>query len=342
VELLVVIAIIGILIALLLPAVQSAREAARRTQCLNNLKQFGLAMHNYESTNKRFPAAQINLEKNYASDPEYIAWTASTGKSLPDNAYFNWGVHAFLLPYMEQDALAGQIDYDVNPNNQLAIRRTKIGMFVCPSEVNQVTTGNNQQAGKNNYRGCTGRHTVQGANNDGVITLFNNVRFGHRQDRSKWGVRPGDILDGLSNTAAFSERALGDEVAGKYNEKGDWIQDSSATTPVKDSTTLAYRNSCLGNTSTTDIDSNGGQFWYQGNYRISLYNHVVPPNKKSCKIDGKVGSAGAHAASSYHPGGVNVLMADSSVRFVRDAVSADVWSAVAGRKDGKTISSGDL
>lgn len=341
VELLVVIAIIGILIALLLPAVQSAREAARRTQCVNNLKQFGLAMHNYESVAGRFPPAQINLHSQYASDPDYIAWSSSTGKSLPSNSYFNWGVHAFLLPFMEQANVAELIDFDVDPDDQLNVRRTKIELFVCPSEANQVTAGN-QQAGKNNYRGNAGRHAVQGANNDGVITVFTNVRFRDRKDRSKWGNRPSDILDGLSNTAAFSERALGDDIPGKFTEKGDWIQDTSATSPVNDATTLAYRNSCLSKTSTVDIDSNGGQFWYHGNYRISLYNHVIPPNKVSCKVAKGEGAAGAHAATSYHPGGVNVLMADSSVRFVKDAVSPNVWSAVGGRRDSIPVSTGDL
>lgn len=340
VELLVVIAIIGILIALLLPAVQAARESARRSQCLNNLKQFGLALHNYESTNKRFPPSQINIPANYTSDPDYVTWLAQPGNvAIPNDNYWNWGTHAFLLPYFEQEALGEQIDFDVEPALQLVIRRTWIGMFVCPSEVNKVTPAN-QGAGKNNYRVNMGRHTMQNQNNDGIAALFINVPWRDRQDRTKWGVRANDVLDGLSNTAAFSERALGDERPTVFNLKGDWINESSVVTNVNN--TAAYRTACLSNTSTTDIDSNGGQFWYEGNYRICLYNHVVPPNKKSCKDGTGSGADGAHPATSYHPGGVNVVMADGSVRFVKETVSADVWEAVGGRKDGKAFNTANL
>src|SRR5688572_3973916 len=116
VELLVVIAIIGILIALLLPAVQAARESARRAQCLNNLKQFGLAFHNYENANKRFPPAQINNITDLTTSPEYAAWAAQTGGTMPAN-YRGWNFVVYMLPYFEQAGLDGLLDTDFAPND---------------------------------------------------------------------------------------------------------------------------------------------------------------------------------------------------------------------------------
>jgi prepilin-type N-terminal cleavage/methylation domain-containing protein/prepilin-type processing-associated H-X9-DG protein len=348
VELLVVIAIIGILIALLLPAVQSAREAARRTQCTNNLKQFGLAIHNYEGTYKRFPPAQINNITDLTTSPEYAAWQAQfPGNTMP-MGYHGWNFVVYLLPFFEQANLNDLIDTDFTPNtagtpeqnkNQQAIRGARINMFTCPSEVNSVSAGN-VNVGKLNYRANVGRHGIQGANNDGPITIVNGVKFADRKNNGTFGVRTNDILDGLSNTAAVSERGLGDEKLGPYTPKGDWVVGAIPTPSVNN--TPAVRSACLAETSTTDADSNGGQNWFNGNFRIALYNHIIPPNKKLVKISDVAGANGCHPPTSYHPGGVNVLMCDSSVRFVRESVSVNVFEAVGGRKDGIAISGGDL
>lgn len=342
VELLVVIAIIGILIALLLPAVQAAREAARRTQCVNNLKQFGLAMHNYESVNKRYPPNQINLN---SSDPDLTSSTTNPN-GIPA-AYYAWNQHAYLLSYFEQSSLHDEIDFDVDQNNQLSIRRAKIEMFVCPSEVNKVTTGNNQQAGKNNYRANYGSWINNGANNNGVFVRVDNVRFRDRQNRTQWGIRPSEILDGLSNTAAFSERALGDEQPTTKTIKGDWYflaAPGAVNANTGPTVSATYRTQCQALTpAQPDADSNGGQFWYAGNYRISRYNHVQTPNKTSCTVDSATANDhGITTASSYHPGGVNLVLCDGSVRFINDAISVSIWEAVGDRKDGKAISASSL
>jgi prepilin-type N-terminal cleavage/methylation domain-containing protein/prepilin-type processing-associated H-X9-DG protein len=349
VELLVVIAIIGILIALLLPAVQSARESARRTQCTNNLRQFGLAMHNYENAFRRFPPAQINNITDLATSPEYAAWRAQNpGHTMP-KAYYQWNFVVYLLPYFEQTALSDELDTDFKPNsntttqekkNQRAIRSAKLSMFVCPSEVN-VAGPNNLNLGRLNYKANHGRHGVQNANNDGIFVIETGVSFAHRKDNTKWGTLSSEVLDGLSNTAAMSERALGDGVSGKYMPEGDWVVDSS----LPDATiknTAAVSKACLASTVTTDGESKGGGSWFNGNYLVALYNHTTPPNTKLVKRGTGAAAEGCHPATSYHPGGVNLLMADSSVRFVKEAVSANVWWAVGGRKDGLTVSGGDL
>jgi prepilin-type N-terminal cleavage/methylation domain-containing protein/prepilin-type processing-associated H-X9-DG protein len=349
VELLVVIAIIGILIALLLPAVQSARESARRAQCLNNLKQFGLAFHNYENSNKRFPPAQINKINDLATSSEYAAWAAQNGTTIPDS-YHGWNFVVYLLPYFEQAGLDGLLDTDFKPNNNTstvpgdvrnreAIRSARIEMLVCPSETNTAPL-NNLNVGKLSYRGNHGRHGIQGKNNDGVLQIEVEIPFHARKDNSKWGLLASEILDGLSNTAAVSERALGDGVAGRFTIKGDQALDSGVPEP-KANNTPAVRAACLASTSTTDDFSNGGGNWFAGNYEMALYNHTIPPNKRIVRsIADK--QPGCHPPTSYHPGGINLLMADGSVRFVRDAVSPNVFDAVGGRKDGVAISGGDL
>ncbi len=186
VELLVVIAIIGILVGLLLPAVQAAREAARRMQCSNNLKQFGLAMHNYESAHKRFPSGNL-------AGPSF-----SVGLS----------VHSRLLPFMEQAALYQMVNYnfafDHAANNDARMQR--IPIFICPSDDPSKlppTLG-----GPSSYYGNSGTNILAGS----PPTLSSDPNFGmpecngifYRESR----IKPADIMDGLSNTVAFSEKLL--------------------------------------------------------------------------------------------------------------------------------------
>jgi prepilin-type N-terminal cleavage/methylation domain-containing protein/prepilin-type processing-associated H-X9-DG protein len=357
VELLVVIAIIGILIALLLPAVQAARESARRTQCTNNLKQFGLALHNYVTSNRRFPCAQFNQILDVATSPEHTAWqTAHPGAPPIPPAYYNWNFIAFMLPYMELDNMAEQIDTDLPPNNNgpsqwelanwQAVRSTRPTFFICPSDPNAFVSPTDQnQIGISHcsYRANRGRYAVNGVNNDGFFQLENNMRFAWRKDKTKWGILPNEVLDGLSNTAAMSERAIGDQNPGNYNRKSDWVVDTAQTVAAPNyANAQMIRQQCLANTSTVDGDSQGGQNWFNGLYRITTYNHVAPPNSKSVKIGAGNNANGCNNASSYHPGGVNLLLADGSTRFVRDAVSAETWAAVGGVKDGIAVTAGSL
>lgn len=368
VELLVVIAIIGILIALLLPAVQAARESARRSQCINNLKQFGLAMHNYENINRRFPPAQVNLVYDLpdangaptapatAISPEYQQWQAANQSYAIPNNYHGWNWVAYLTPYMELTNLSEQLDMDFEPHtnnstytgvqtNFRAMRSIKPSFFVCPSDPYKAPA--TVQVGTLSYKANHGRHGVQNQNNDGVFQIEKGIWFGQRKDGTKWGVLVSEVMDGTSNTAAVAERGIGDQIDTSYNPKGDWAVDAAIGTlnPTVNNTP-ALRTICLASTaketSASDGDSNGGQNWFNANYRISLYNHVVPPNKKLVKAGTGSGAEGCHPSTSYHSGGANVLFADGSTRFVKESVSADVWAGLGGRKDGTPYSQANL
>lgn len=192
VELLVVIAIIGVLVGLLLPAVQSAREAARRMQCSNNLKQLGLAVHNYESTYRRLPSG----------------WVASTLYGEP-----GWGWAAALLPFMEGSNIANRIDsrFPIDDTMHDSVRVTNVPSFICPSDIGDTIfeiaadsgVGNalNVDAGqklfriaKGNYTGVFGTFELEDAPYSGDGMFFGNSRIKFR-----------DVLDGLSNTLMISE-----------------------------------------------------------------------------------------------------------------------------------------
>lgn len=331
VELLVVIAIIGILIALLLPAVQAARESARRSQCLNNLKQFGLASLNYESSYRRLPPAHINL---LASDPEKPA-------SVP-NGYYDWSQHARLLQYFEAAAAYELIDFDSAIASSTLARRVKPEFFLCPSDpFSKFDPPGNKGIGKTNYRANAGSLTVNGQNNNGIFLPFVNIRYRDRLDGSMYGMRINDILDGTSNTALFSERAVGDDEDGLITRESDWYFVSGDATFNGPGNPATYRNLCLNTTPTAgpDQDSVGGQNWTNPGYRVTRYNHVAPPNHLSCcSKAGDGNSHGVTPATSYHPGGVNVVLCDGSTRFVREGISVNIWSAVGGRKDGIPVS----
>lgn len=146
----------------------------------------------------------------------------------------------------------------------------------------------------------------------------------------------------------MAERALGDEVPVIYSPRGDWVRSDSSVgklTPDNLATSQSVRRKCLSynfaaTPSAANTDSNAGQSWFNGTLRISLYNHVAPPNSKGCQASNSIN--GSTPASSYHPGGVNMLMADGSVRFIRETISADVWSAAGGVKDGIPLTAANL
>ncbi len=293
IELLVVIAIIAILIGLLLPAVQKVREAAARMQCSNNLKQIGIAMHNYEG---------------------------ATGKLPPGLPIFYraFSPLAMLSPYLEQDNTYKLINFNRSPvpttippppddgsaNDPPAMTRVKI--FHCPSDKEAIP--GSRYAGTN-YVGCTGTGLVnQGwlADADGVF----------RQERAYKIV---DISDGSSNTVAFSETIKGGGPAASSDVCEYYKQVPLAFFPP-------YLTTGGCDSSTTWIGTRGER-WTAGRYGDQLYNHFFTPNSASPDCINTVGGAGWTAARSRHTGGVNILLCDGSVRFVQNSVALNVWRA---------------
>jgi prepilin-type N-terminal cleavage/methylation domain-containing protein len=309
VELLVVIAIIALLIGLLLPAVQAAKEASRRASCLNNLKQIGLALHAYHTTNDMLPFG-------VGADDDKTLATVGTLNAR------RYSCQSQLLPYLDQAPLFNSINFLVAPfypmysglappdggwdvNGTAAL--TVVNVFLCPSDEDRLE----QPWGHNNYRSCNGS-TWSGRAGNGMFGQISRTRFA-------------DITDGLSNTASFCERIKGtgdstvyDPLADLYSNPGAWTQDTfrqwCASLSEAQAVTLYH-----------DID--GGQNWLEGNMNWTRYNHVLPPGYPSCK-NGLTWNGVAMTATSAHPGGVNLLLGDGSTRFVKSSINATVWSAL--------------
>jgi prepilin-type N-terminal cleavage/methylation domain-containing protein/prepilin-type processing-associated H-X9-DG protein len=313
IELLVVIAIIGILIALLLPAVQEAREAARRSQCTNNLKQIGIALHSYEGIHGRLPSARIG-------SPHL------------------WSALAQILPVLEGTPISNAINFDLGPlpapvrpwdyGNTTAVAAV-IRTYLCPSDPQQDRLV--PDFGPNNYMANAGTGLQNGGSfrpEDGPERI-DGVFF----DRS--AVRFSEIRDGLSNTAAFSESTRGGGV------------DSIGSTPVDREN--QYGQGPALQVVTDDFCANAitiwlglrGREWARGSFNYSTINLFYTPNNRAMDcMSGNV--VGRMAARSKHPGGVNVLFVDGHVSFVKDTVALATWRAIATRDRGEVISSDQL
>jgi prepilin-type processing-associated H-X9-DG protein len=322
IELLVVIAIIAVLIALLLPAVQAAREAARRSQCVNNLKQIGLALHNYTNTVGSFP------------------WGLGPG------GWNDWAAQTMILPYMEQGPLFNAANFANTANatqNNSGVQnttffRTSISNFQCPSDQDRLTN----VEGHNNYYGNAGSTPASLYNSsqfDGLFLYIGNAPI----------VTFSGVTDGLSNTAAFSERVKG---IGTLNKNTvDIMKPTSSVWNVAATTVTVtpqpYYAACQafvstgatsslwGGLSALSPDTSGSQ-WFSGYWTFTRYNHVMPPNANSCGY-GIYNGGGAFTASSRHSGGVNLLLADGSVRFIKSSISAQTWWALGSRAGDETI-----
>jgi prepilin-type N-terminal cleavage/methylation domain-containing protein/prepilin-type processing-associated H-X9-DG protein len=346
IELLVVIAIIGVLIALLLPAVQAAREAARRIQCVNNLKQVGVALHNYHDSIGVFPFGM--------------------GSRYKYNLCFWYSAHSMLLPYFEQAPLYNTINFNfpiASPSCNFAgpwwstlawgvnstAYEAKVNTLLCPSDATEFsaleTVYGLESFPGNNYFGNSGVNPRGWWNSsvaDGVFFTESSIRIA-------------SITDGASNTAAFSERGKGGADNSRYLPSIDVLMTPPFSSARFDRGDLAeiqrFAQACQDLSLAASLSPPwtwGGDVWIYGG-GDTLYSHLLTPNHNSCfngepwtgSFTGGSISGIALTASSHHPGGANTLLADGSVRFIKDGVAQATWWALGTRAGGEVISGTD-
>ncbi len=322
VELLVVIAIIGTLVALLLPAVQAAREAARRMQCSNNLKQLGLAVHKFHDTHGTLPA--LNHSKVFLQ-AFLNSHAGMTEDDWGNNGWdqVNWAM--LLCPFTENQAVYdGYLEelraatngfWDAHPNNVYSTAMTtQIPGLICPSDaVGPGNVGIDIGTGRNSYKGSHG----DGPMNSGSEHYRGVSGTGRRE------IGFAAISDGTSNTLLFSEGCIGVD----YAELGQPIKGGHAVEEISYWTAPAncYNRRAAGGTLNGETGCPGGwerdpqgRMWTSGVSMQSHFDAVLPPNSPVCSANGWTSLV---AAQSYHPGGVNVTACDGAVRFVSETVN---------------------
>jgi len=330
IELLVVIAIIAVLIALLLPAVQAAREAARRSQCVNNLKQIGLALHNYHDVNGTFPMG--------------------SGSGMWDTNVYQakqcWSIHAAILPQLGEMPLYNAINFNYGIGDATTLasnirNRTvyvaQVKTFLCPSDPNAGTTVNSSYGNAdNNYFGCIGTTTDILKGNSTTAPSLSTVPttglFAFQQSKALSAV-----VDGTSNTVAFAESTVSST---STNARQKLMGLTSVSLPAASVQLNAFSNAagvksgiaaCTAawNAGTIKNDVQRGDNWVHGAMAMTLFNTIVVPNGEANEWAYCSANSGSLAnfsnADSYHAGGVNVLMGDGSIKFVKNSINQITW-----------------
>ena len=317
IELLVVIGLVGLLAMMILPAIQSSRESARRSQCVNHLKQIGLGVANFESVNQKLPSLCMSDDR-----AQYV-----------DGYDALLSIHYRILPYIEERPLFDSINIHAAAIKKISsddcfenrtVRNTRVDKFLCPSD---------QQVGYpgNNYRGNLGPypHRFSHAETPGAGGPFEFMRDAPSTR----------ITDGLSTTVGFSERLQGGGDDSRFDRSRDFWYAGFQPAHEATATPEQFLEYCgLAPARPLHTNMRFGKFWLPGIRPYTVYDHVFPPNPKipDCSSDvlflnPDSFNHAAVSARSNHPGGVHAGFMDGSVRFVKNSVSLSVWRAAATR-----------
>ncbi len=309
VELLVVIAIIGVLVAMLLPAIQASREASRRAACGNHLRQLGLALQNFHASQGHFPP----------------------GRGAPAPRVFS--ALAYLLPFVEEGSLQARIDLAQAPTDLViagvaysgaanrAAANEVVAVLTCASDPSAGRV-NGSTFGATSYAANAGSGTLNAGSltaADGVFFIGSRVSF--RQ-----------LVDGSSQTAAFGERPLGN---GSDTPTGDL----NSLYILELDNAFSVDDSACGNPASGGWYGQRGAKWILGNYGNTLYNHYLVPNAPRWDCMNLPQQKAQMTARSYHVSGAHVNFCDGSVRFIADAIDSKVWRALSTRDGGEALDS---
>jgi prepilin-type N-terminal cleavage/methylation domain-containing protein/prepilin-type processing-associated H-X9-DG protein len=323
IECLVVVFVIGLLLALLLPAVQQAREAGRRVECVNHLKQIGLALQNYASTHSRFPA--INSESfrhgsHFGTAQAYSPIVRMLGELDQVPLY-----HAFNF--------SGVPTIGLTPVQNLTAMSISLEVAICPSDAQPPVSG----YGRTNYRFCTG--PTPWIASSPKLPLSLDGPFTTHEFRS-----PAEFPDGLSYTVGVSERLQGGWIKYAFKRNGDYCLVSNGFSLAHDADQAV--SVCASAPVDGPTETRAGESWALSGFHFSDYNHCMTPNPPTndCALDTNKNSlhyrtlhAGVFSASSRHPGGVNVGLMDGSVRFVTNGINLLTWRALSTRDRGEAF-----
>lgn len=305
VELLVIVSVIGLLVAITLPAVQFAREAARRAACSNNLRQLGLALNAYQSSCGVFPQGRNGA---------------------------GYSFHTMLLPQLEQTGLWNSINFsvqsgmvDLTEGPSMTAMATGISTFLCPSDVIDESI-----PGRTNYPGSAG----YALNSGPQAGVFSDGSLGGSDSFSYIGPRA--VSDGMSTTVACAEWALG--LYPIRDPIGSVFRTGDLTEPDEFGQFIAACENVSPLTAEIALAGKSGTWLLQG-LSNTLYNHDLVVNGHSC-VNGTSINLGAWTAGSRHPDGANSLFADAHVQFIRSTVALGIWRALGTRAGQEIVSSG--